>query len=53
MGKVKKELVGLDTNELQERLNEIFRDEKVEIQNNGNKHNSIPEMYLEKYLNDE
>ncbi len=49
--KEKEELMGLDTNELQERLKEIFRDKKAEILNNGNRHKTIPERELETYLN--
>ena len=49
--KEKEELMGLDTNELQERLKDIFRDKKAEILNNGNKHKTIPERDLETYLN--
>ena len=49
--KEKEELMALDTNELQERLKEIFRDKKAEILNNGNKHKTIPERELETYLN--
>lgn len=49
--KEKEELMALDTNELQERLKEIFKDKKAEILNNGNKHKTIPETELETYLN--
>ncbi len=49
--KEKKELMGLDTNELQEILKDIFRDKKAEILTNGNKHKTIPERELETYLN--
>lgn len=49
--KEKEELMGLDTNELQERLKDIFRDKKAEILNNGNKHKTILEKDLETYLN--
>ena len=49
--KEKEELMGLEINELQDRLKEIFRDKKAEILNNGNKHKTIPEMDLESYLN--
>jgi hypothetical protein len=47
----KEELMGLEINELQERLKELFRDKKAEILNNGNKHKTIPEGDLEAYLN--
>jgi site-specific recombinase XerC len=47
----KEELYALDTAEYQKRLGEIFRDKKAEILNNGNKHKTIPEGELEKYLN--
>ena len=49
--KEKEELMGLDINELQDRLKEIFRDKKAEILNDGNKHKTIPERDLESYLN--
>ena len=49
--KEREELMALDTNELQERLKEMFRDKKAEILNNGNKHKTIPERDLESYLN--
>ena len=49
--KEKEELMGLYTNELQERLKEIFRGKKAEILNNGNKHKTILEKDLETYLN--
>ena len=49
--KDKEELMGLEINELQERLKEIFRDKKAEILNNGNKHKTISERDLEAYLN--
>ena len=49
--KEKKELMGLEINELQDRLKEIFRDKRAEILNNGNKHKTIPERDLESYLN--
>ena len=47
----KEELMGLDINDLQERLKELFRDRKAEILNNGNRHKTIPEKDLESYLN--
>ena len=49
--KEKEELMGLEINELQDRLKEIFRDKRAEILNNGNKHKTIPERDLESYLN--
>ena len=49
--KEKEELMGLEINELQNRLKEIFRDKRAEILNNGNKHKTIPERDLESYLN--
>ena len=49
--KEKEELIGLEINELQDRLKEIFRDKRAEILNNGNKHKTIPERDLESYLN--
>ncbi len=49
--KEKEELMALDTNELQERLKDLFKDKKAEILNNGNKHKTIPERELETYLN--
>jgi hypothetical protein len=49
--KERDELMGLEINELQDRLKEIFRDKKAEILNNGNKHKTIPERDLESYLN--
>ena len=49
--KDKEELIGLEINELQDRLKEIFRDKKAEILNNGNRHKTIPEGDLEAYLN--
>ena len=49
--KDKEELMGLEINELQDRLKEIFRDKKAEILNNGNSHKTIPEGDLEAYLN--
>ena len=49
--KEKDELMALDTNELQERLKEIFRDKKARALNNGDKHKTIPEKDLEDYLN--
>lgn len=45
------ELMALDTNKLQDKLREIFRDKKAEILNNGNRHKTIPERELENYLN--
>ena len=44
--KEKEELMGLEINELQDRLKEIFRDKKAEILNDGNKHKTIPEREL-------
>ncbi len=49
--KEREELMALDTNELQERLKDLFKDKKAEILNNGNKHKTIPERELETYLN--
>ena len=49
--KEKEELMGLEINELQDRLKEIFRDKRADILNNGNKHKTIPEGELESYLN--
>ncbi|MFG1460770.1 MAG: site-specific integrase [Thermoplasmataceae archaeon] len=49
--KEKEELMALDTNDLQERLKQIFSDKKADILNNGNKHKTIPEKELESYLN--
>jgi hypothetical protein len=49
--KEKEELMGLEINELQDKLKEIFRDKRAEILNNGNKHKTIPERDLESYLN--
>ena len=49
--KEREELMGLEINELQDRLKEIFRDKRADILNNGNKHKTIPERDLESYLN--
>lgn len=49
--KEKEELMALDTNELQERLKQIFSDKRADILNNGNSHKTIPERELETYLN--
>lgn len=49
--KEREELMALDTNELQEKLREIFRDKRAGVLNNGNRHKTIPERELEKYLN--
>ena len=43
--------MGLDINDLQDKLREIFRDKKADILNNGNRHKTIPEGELESYLN--
>lgn len=45
------DLMELDINELQDRLRGIFRDMRADILNNGNRHKTIPEGGLEKYLN--
>ena len=49
--KEREELMGLDVNDLQERLKQIFSDKKADILNNGNSHKTIPEKELESYLN--
>jgi hypothetical protein len=43
--------MGLEINDLQERLRRIFSDKKAEILNNGNRHKTIPEIDLDTYLN--
>ncbi len=47
----KEELRNLKTSEYQKRLGEIFKDKRVDLLNNGNKHKTIPERELETYLN--
>lgn len=49
--KEREELMALDINELQDKLREMFKDKRAEILNNGNKHKTIPERELERYLN--
>ena len=48
--KEREELMGLDMNDLQERLKQMFSNKKAEILNNGNRHKTIPEQDLETYL---
>ena len=48
----KEELLKLEMSEFQKRLGEIFQQRKIDELNNGNKHKTIPEGQLEKYLND-
>ncbi len=47
----KEELRGIDTNDFQKRLGEIFKDKRADVLNNGNKHKTISERQLEDYLN--
>ncbi len=47
----REELMGLEVNDLQERLKQIFSDKRADILNNGNSHKTIPERELESYLN--
>ena len=49
--KEREELMGLEVNDLQERLKQIFSDKRADILNNGNSHKTIPERELESYLN--
>ena len=48
--KEKEELMGLDVNDLQDRLRDIFSDKKAEILNNGNRNKIIPVNRLTEYL---
>ena len=49
--KEREELMGLEVNDLQETLKQIFSDKRADILNNGNSHKTIPERELESYLN--
>lgn len=48
----KTELMKLEMSEFQKRLGEIFQQRKMDELNNGNRHKTIPESQLEKFLNE-
>ncbi|MCL4420986.1 MAG: site-specific integrase [Candidatus Thermoplasmatota archaeon] len=47
----KEDIMAIDTNELQDKLREIFSNKKAEVLNNGNRYKTIQESELETYLN--
>ena len=50
-GDDREKLLGMTTEEFQEKLREITRDKRAMALNNGNKHKTVPERELETYLN--
>jgi len=49
--KEKEDIMAIDTDELQDKLREIFKDKQAKPLNNGIKHKTVPESELETYLN--